>query len=127
MLAHRVVRFLIVGTINTLFTIAVYQGLLLVMGHVPAYGLSYLAGVTFGYFTYARHVFAARPSPRAFAGFALFYVASGVVGGALNSTLIESLGVHARLAILITVAVMLPVNYLGSRACISLARPREAA
>lgn len=121
---HRILRFLVVGAANTLLTIALYQLLLLAMGHVAAYGLSYVAGVAIGYGLYTRHVFAAQTSPRAFAGFALFYVCSGLVGGGLNTALIESLGVHARLAILITVAVILPVNYLGSRAIIT--RPREA-
>ena len=125
MALHRIVRFLLVGSFNTVLTIALYQALLLVMGHMPAYGISFIAGVAIGYGLYAKHVFSAQTSPRGFAGFALFYITSGLVGGWLNNTLIESLGVHARLAILITVAVMLPVNYLGSRAC--MARPREAA
>ena len=120
---HRILRFLVVGAANTLLTIALYQLLLPAIGHVAAYGLSYIAGVAIGYRLYARHVFAAQTSPRAFAGFALLYVCAGLIGGGLNTVLIESLGVHARLAILITVAVMLPVNYLGSRAMIT--RPRE--
>lgn len=123
MALHRIVRFLVVGSVNTLVTIAIYQVLLLVTGHVPAYTVAYLLGVAFSYRMYAKHVFAAQTSGRAFAAFALFYITCGVVGGWINSTLIDSFGVHARLAILLTVAVMLPVNFLGSRAIIT--RPRE--
>lgn len=124
--ANRILRFVMVGGANTVLTIAMYQALLLVMGHVPAYAVSYLTGVAIGYWLYARHVFAATPSSRAFAAFALFYVASGILGGSINHALIEGVGVHARLAILITIAVMLPVNYFGSRACMAI-KASEAA
>ena len=119
-------RYVVAGAINTLFSIAVYQAALFVMHHTSAYVLAYAAGIVWGYFSYARHVFNAALSWRRFGVFALFAGISGFAGTLLNSALIEHLGLHARVAIFITAALMLPVNYLGSRWSIRLAEsPRS--
>ena len=114
----RLVRFVAAGTANTLISIVFYQAALFVMGHLPAYVLAYAVGVAIAYYLYARHVFDARTSARGFVRFAVFYAVAGVVGSLINSGLIEGLGWHARLAIFVTVLLMLPVNYLGSRWCL---------
>lgn len=111
-------RFLAAGSANTLLSIAVYQGLLFVSGHVAAYGIAYAAGILFAYFAYARHVFDAPLSTRRFVIFSLFYIASGCVGMLVNASLIEHLALHARLAIFATVILMLPLNYFGSKWCL---------
>ena len=88
------------------------------MGHLPAYVLAYAVGVVMAYFLYARHVFEAQTSTRGFARFAVFYVVAGAAGSMINTVFIETLGWPARLAIFVTVIVMLPVNYAGSRWCL---------
>ena len=113
-----VLRFLIAGAVNTLLSIAVYQAALLVTGHVAAYIIAYATGVLFAYFAYARHVFDAALSKRRFVVFALFYIASGGVGTLVNAMLIEQLALHARIAIFVTVSLMLPLNYFGSKWCL---------
>ncbi len=112
------VRFVGAGVLNTLISIACYQVLLLIIGHLPAYVLSFAVGAVIAYFLYARHVFVSQVSGRSFVRFVAFYVAAGIIGSLINAGLIDYLGWHARLAIFATVLVMLPVNYLGSRWCL---------
>lgn len=114
----RILRFLIAGAVNTGLSLLVYQAALFVMPHTPAYVLSYIAGILVAYVLYSRHVFDAPRNAARLPVFALFYTASLVAGALLNAALIEQAGIAARLAIFITIAVMLPVNYLGSRWCL---------
>ncbi len=114
----RILRFLVAGAINTGLSVLVYQAALFVVPHTPAYVLAYLAGIGAAYFLYSRHVFDATLNAARFMAFVVFYVTSLVAGAWLNAFLIEGLGIVARLAIFITIVVMLPVNYLGSRWCL---------
>lgn len=114
----RVLRFIVAGAINTGLSVLVYQIALFLMPHGPAYVLAYLAGIVMAYVLYSRQVFDAPLGTKRFAAFMVFYIASLAVGAVLNAALIESLGIAVRLAIFITIALMLPVNYLGSRLCL---------
>lgn len=111
-------RFLAAGAINTALSIAVYQVALFVTGHVVAYAIAYAVGILFAYVAYARHVFDAPLSTKRFVVFALFYAVSGVVGTLVNAGLIEYMALPARLAIFVTVIIMLPLNYAGSKWCL---------
>ncbi len=115
---RNVLRFVAAGAVNTLISLIIYQAALFVTGHLAAYGFAYAVGVVLAYWLYARHVFAAQTSARGFVLFAALYCAAGVIGALINAGLIESLGWHARIAILATVVLMLPVNYLASRWCL---------
>ena len=114
----RLLRFIAAGAFNTVISIGFYQVALFVMGHVPAYMLAYAVGVAVAYYLYARHVFSTQTSARGFVVFAAFYTAAGLIGSLINAGLIDTLGWHARIAIFVTVLLMLPVNYLGSRWCL---------
>jgi len=116
--SSRIAAFLAAGAANAALSLAVYQAILFLAGHLAAYCIAYVAGIVFAFYAYARHVFDAPFSGRRFAAFALFYVASGLVGGAVNAALIEGLGWHPRLAIFATIAIMIPVNYQGSKWCL---------
>ena len=118
-------RFGLSGAANTLISIVVYQAALLVTGHVPAYIVGYAAGIAVAYVLYARHVFQTGMSVASLVAFTIFYIAAGTAGGLINSWLIEGLGVHARLAIIGTIVLMLPVNYFGSRACLRVRHKTE--
>ena len=119
--SRQILRFVIAGAINSGLSVLVYQAALFVMPHGPAYVLAYLAGIAIAYVLYSRQVFDAPLGTKRFAAFALFYMMSLAVGTLLNSALIEWFGVMERLAIFITIALMLPVNYLGSRFCLQAA------
>lgn len=114
----RFMRFVAAGVVNTGLSLLVYQGALFVMPHIPSYVLAYVAGLVAAYFLYSRHVFGAPLSRARFAAFTLFYIASLATGTLINAVLIEVAGIMARVAIFITIAVMLPVNYAGSRWCL---------
>jgi putative flippase GtrA len=118
-------RFIAAGAGNTLISLSFYQAALFVMGHLPAYLLAYALGIALAYYLYARHVFHAQTSKRGFALFAVFYTVAGAIGSAINSGLIDGLGWHARVAIFVTVLLMLPVNYLGSRWCLQGASAKD--
>ena len=123
----RVLRFIAAGTGNTLISLTIYQAVLFVMRHQFAYALAYAVGVVIAYYLYARHVFDAQTSARGFVIFAAFYTAAGLAGSVINSALIDTLGWHARLAIFVTIVLMLPVNYLGSRWCLRGAANKKIA
>lgn len=119
--SRQILRFVIAGAVNTGLSVLVYQAALFVMPHGPAYVLAYLAGIAIAYVLYSRQVFDAPLGTRRFAAFAVFYMLSLAVGTVFNGVLIEVFGIIERLAIFITVALMLPVNYLGSRFCLRAA------
>ena len=121
----RLLRFIAAGAGNTLISIGFYQAGLFVMGHLPAYLLAFAVGVVIAYFLYARQVFNAQTSKRGFILFAAFYTAAGVAGSLINSGLIDAAGLHARVAIFVTVLIMLPINYFGSRWCL-LSAPEKS-
>jgi putative flippase GtrA len=116
--AARIAAFLAAGAANAALSLAVYQAMLLVAGHMAAYWIAYATGLAFAFYAYSRHVFGAPLSGGRFAAFALFYSASGLAGAALNAALIDGLGWHARLAIFATVAALIPLNYFGSKWCL---------
>jgi putative flippase GtrA len=116
--SRRLVRFVAAGAVNTALSVLVYQGALFLMPHVPAYMLSYVAGIVIAYLLYSRRVFDVPLTVSRFAAFVLFYSASLAIGTILNAVLIEQLGIAERLAIFATIVLMLPVNYLGSRHCL---------
>ena len=113
-----VARFLAAGAANTALTIVIYQALLFVTTVMLAYVLAYAVGVAFAAYAYARHVFDTTVTKAGFGRFAVFYVASGFIGTLVNSLLVDPVGVPARIAVFVTVAVLLPLNYFGSRAAL---------
>ncbi len=114
----QVLRFIAAGIGNTLISLGFYQAALFMVGYWVAYVSAYVVGVALAYYLYARHVFMAQTSGRGFAAFVLFYAAAGLLGGTINAALIDGLGWPARWAIFVTVSLMLPVNYVGSRWCL---------
>lgn len=116
-------RFVVAGGINAGLSILVYQAALYVMPHGAAYVLAYVAGIIAAYVLYSRQVFNVPLGAARLIAFAVFYILSLTIGVLLNALLIEMLGIAARLAIFITIALMLPVNYLGSRFCLRAPPP----
>ena len=116
--AAQVLRFIAAGAANTLLSVIVYQLALFAVSYTVSYGIAYVTGLAFAWYVYARHVFRAPLSAARMVGFAAFYVASLIAGTWVNAGFIEWLGLQPRLAIFATVAVMLPVNYVGSKWCL---------
>jgi putative flippase GtrA len=111
----RFFRFVVAGAANTTLSIAVYQVALFMFGYAVSYATAYVAGIAFSFYLYSKHVFHSPITPARLMAFASFYVLSLAAGSLANAAYVEWLGLPERLAIFATIAVMLPVNYLGSK------------
>ncbi|MCP3982079.1 MAG: GtrA family protein [bacterium] len=110
-----IVRFVIVGGVNTGLTQLLYMGLLFVMSYTASYTVSYVAGIFLSYWLNSRYVFRQPLQWSKALQFPLVYLAQYVLGVALLYVMIEWLGVHEMIAPLPVVALIVPVTFLMSR------------
>ena len=100
----RVLRYYLVGALNTFFGYSVYALLLLIgLQMYVAQITGHIIGVIFNYFTYSRHVFQAAPTSKL--RFVLSYLLNYLVGLtslALAATIIASPYFAGLLAMLVT-------------------------
>lgn len=115
LLSNSVVRFLVVGAINTLVTAAIFVGLALVIPPWIAYLIAFAIGLAWVVLGSSRFVFKANSGPvrlLAFAALYLFVFACGqLVIRLLDPQGFASLVVTS----LVIIAVTTPINYLGGR------------
>ena len=115
-LPNQMGRFIGVGAVNTVLTFALYQVLLLLlMPYWLAYTLSFAAGIVFAALVNARFVFDIGLGLGNAFRFALFYLASYVLGLVLLSLFVSELGISAAFAAFLVIPFMLPINFFGSR------------
>jgi putative flippase GtrA len=107
--------FLAVGAVNTLLTLLLYEALVLVMPYWLAYTLGFAAGIAFALFANAGLVFGRPVTIASAARFVLFYLVSYAAGLGVVVLLVEGVRIPAALAPLGAVAIMLPINFIGSR------------
>jgi putative flippase GtrA len=109
-------RFVGVGAVNTLGTLALYQLLLFVMPYTPAYASAWLAGLVFVNFAYPYFVYG---KPRATRRETLlnscYYLGSFGLSWALLYGFTHLLQVNPRLSILLVLALVVPLNFLVTR------------
>lgn len=122
----QILRFVVAGTSNTVLSVIVYQLALFVFGYTVSYGIAYLVGILVAFYLYTRHVFRTPMSGARLAAFAAFNVLCLIAGGFINAAAVESLGWSPRLAIFVTVAIMVPLNYFGSKWCLRAVGGRHA-
>jgi putative flippase GtrA len=115
LLQHRFARFVGVGVANTITTFLFYEILLLLFPYPTAYTISFVTGVVFAAIANSRLVFRVRLESTNSIRFIVFYVSSYLIGLLLIVVAVERLGLPAPIAPFLVVAVMLPVNYFGSR------------
>lgn len=108
-------RFVGVGALNSLATFVLYQVLLLAIPYWLAFTVSFAAGLVFGLVAGARVVFNRRINPVSAMVFALYYVFSYLFSLLMLMVLVDQWGISARLAPLIVIAVMVPLNFIGAR------------
>jgi putative flippase GtrA len=58
-----IVRFIVAGSANTLFTLAIYEGLLFVVPYGSAYAVSWICGLLFAAIVYPNRVFRTPDTP----------------------------------------------------------------
>ena len=96
---HRIVRFLAIGLVNTLFGYGVYAGLIFItLPNLLALFLATIAGIIFNYFSFGRVVFRVRGGWRVFAKFVIAYSMVYTVNAALLSLLTRGHYFNAYLA-----------------------------
>ncbi len=122
-LASEKVRFLVAGVSTTLFSYALYLGLLQLLAPTPAYVLAYVAGIAWAYAVNSAWVFKGEWTWRGLAAYPLVYLAQAVVSIALFELLIRNFSLPAELVPMITIVAMLPVNYVLGRALVRRTSP----
>ncbi len=111
--------FLMVGGVNSALTFLIYQALVFVLPYWLAYSLSFALGIGFSFLANSRFVFSMSITFRRALAYTAFYLSSYAVGLGLLSALVELLHMHPRLAPIIVVIVMTPLNYLGAKICLA--------
>ncbi|MCP3799681.1 GtrA family protein [Allokutzneria sp. A3M-2-11 16] len=111
----RIVRFAVVGAINT----GVYYGLYLLLGQVAHYQVAhitaFLIAMVGSYFLSCYFTFKVRPTLRKFLLFPLSNATSFIVQTAGLYLLVDVIGMHEDHAPLITMAVSIPITYLVAK------------
>ena len=96
---YRVVKFLAIGFVNTLFGYCVYAGLIfLKLPYLFALFLATVAGIVFNYFSFGRVVFRVRGGWRVFAKFVIAYAMVYTVNATLLSLLTHDHYLNAYIA-----------------------------
>ena len=99
LVSHRIIRFLGVGVLNTLFGYGIYAGLVYIgLPYLVALFIATIAGVIFNYFSFGRLVFKARDGWTIFAKFLAAYVIVYAINAVLLSVLTEGKYLNAYLA-----------------------------
>ena len=111
-------RYLLVGSANTLSTMAVYQLLVTILSPAVAYALAWLVGLVIVAVAYPKFVFRVTGGWARGGAIAITYAAVFAVG-LLLIALLESLNVQNRLSILLVLPVTITMSYLASRLAIA--------
>ena len=112
----RILRYLVVGGVNTAVSYTVYLALLQVMSYGWAYTTAYIAGILIAYALQSRFVFGAETSWRTFFAFPLVYVVQYVVGWVALRLLVETGLMSRELALFAVLVVTVPAGFVMSRA-----------
>ena len=108
-------RFLTVGTLNTLGTLLLYQLLLFVMPYTPAYVVSWAVGLAFVNLAYPLFVYGKALAGRDSLWNTGYYLLSFAASWLLLRLLTVELGIAPRLSVFGVLAVMVPINFLVTR------------
>jgi putative flippase GtrA len=107
--------FLAVGLANLALTLLVYEALILVMPYWLAYTLSFAVGIAFALFANAGLVFGRPVSIASAVPFVLFYLVSYAAGLGIVVLLVEAIRIPAGLAPFGAIAILVPINFIGTR------------
>lgn len=114
-LAGQFARFLVAGLASTAGSYLVFVLLLQLMHRQAAYALAFLAGLLIGYGLNATWTFRSRHSMLRLGLYPLAYLPQLALGAALLEGLVAGLGLPPELAVLVVIAVSVPVNFLIMR------------
>jgi len=108
-------RFLAAGVSTTAFSYLLYLALLLWLRPSPAYAVAYIAGVVWAYSVNSIWVFKGRWTWTGLATYPLVYAAQALCSFAIFVLLLGKFHLPAPVAPLVTIVLMLPINYILGR------------
>lgn len=103
------------GAANTLATYLLYLLLAGVMHYQIAYLISYAFGIALAYFLNVRLVFNAQSTLGKIVRYPFIYLIQYALGAGLLYILVSKLNLHAALAPLLVIVLLLPVSYLMNK------------
>lgn len=112
-------RFFSVGVVNTLLSLALYQGLIFIVCYRMAYTLAFAAGIAFAAAAYSRVVFYVPLTWATALRFSAAYLMLYVLGLYVTIGLVELVTVPERIAPIATAVLLLPISFLASRYALS--------
>ena len=119
------VRFIVSGALNTGITYGLYLLLLPILGYLAAYSAAYVAGIFLSYWLNSAFVFRAPMNWRGLVRFPLVYVVQYLLTGFLLWLCVDTLGVDQQIALLVAIAVTIPVTFLAARLAILPSRSNQ--
>lgn len=119
-LGGQVLRFVLVGGLNTAVTYGLYVVLLSWLGYQLSYAVAYIVGIIFSYFLNAKAVFKVRTSLLKLFLFLFIYVLQLGGGAVLMHVLIVWLGIRKEVAPLAVLFVMVPASFFLVRTVMRL-------
>lgn len=108
-------KFGFAGVLNTLFSLAVYWLLLLVLKAQIAYMLSYASGILLSYALSTRFVFKVGHTWKRVLLFPLVYLLAYGIGAFVLYMSVEKMGIDAWIAPVLSIAVTLPLTFVLTR------------
>ncbi|VVN15985.1 hypothetical protein PS645_04047 [Pseudomonas fluorescens] len=108
-------RFILSGAFNTSVTYLLYLFLLHCFSYQISYTISYTLGVVLAYYLNRALVFKSHRGLRSILLFPLIYIVQYMLTGSLLWILVDQLRISERLALLVGIVLMVPVNYLLSK------------
>lgn len=115
-LAGEGLRFIVLGVINTLITISIYQIILFFLPPQWAYTISWIVGIAFVVIIYPNYVFK-KKSIGTLKKFGIFflYILNFVISSMLLNFLISRFGISSRVSIFIVLVCSTIINFLGMK------------
>lgn len=113
------IRFLVAGGVNTIFSLGVYWLLLDTLSYFLSYTISFALGILSGYALNTYFVFKSAWSWWKLMAFPLVHAVNYLAGMGVVWAAIEWAGVDQRIAPILAAMVVVPVNYILTRALIA--------
>jgi putative flippase GtrA len=108
-------RFIIFGILNAGITYGIYLALNTFLDYRLSYTVSYILGILIAVFFNGRFVFQTKVTKRSGVIYALFYVASYVVGLVSLAAFVDIFKVSESIAPLLVLVIVVPLNFIFGR------------
>lgn len=119
-LARSFLGFVSVGAVNTVLSILLYEMLILFLPYWLAYLIPFPVSIAFLLYANANFVFGRAVTLRSAVAFTFFYIASCAAGFLVITVLVGLIGVPPAFAPIGVLAIMTPINFVGSRLALRL-------